>query len=194
MSHCRLSPELPRGPAYIASDHAQIDLESGKPKIWSVTDFLSSAQQQAKDGHPGLGGTHGLGSSLGLGSPTGLGLGSTSGMFPKLDSMKPGADPAADVSRTNGFLGRPSASPSSTNGLTPLTSPSQHLSAYQSSLGYSPSAYPYGLSSYGGGKLPIRPSLSTPDPRFNPFPSVRPASMDPAYGPRRDLTLGREGE
>ncbi|XP_012938982.1 uncharacterized protein LOC106012005, partial [Aplysia californica] len=175
VSHCRLSPELPRGPAYIASDHAHVDLDSGKPKIWSVTDFLSSAHHPAKDGPPGA--------------------------FSKLDTLKSVSDlsptglTASDASRANALLGRSVGSSATSNGLSPLSSPAHHLSAYQSTLGYGVGAYPYALSSYGGAKL-LRPSMSAAAAvsRFSPFPSVRPMGMDSPYIPRRDIGLTREGE
>lgn len=164
VSTCRLSPELPRGPAYIAGEHAHVDLDSGKPKIWSVTDFLSSASQNPKD-------------SLGF-------------AFPKLDSLKSISDGSSSGMGidTRPMMGRPSVS----HGLAAVSTPSHHVSAYQSSLGYGPGAYPYSLSPYGGGKL-LRPSVS-PASRFNPFPSVRPLAVDSPYVPRRDVALAREGE
>lgn len=161
ISHCRLSPELPRGPAYIAGDHAHVDMDAGKPKIWSVTDFLGSAPHKDVLG------------------------------FPKLDGLKPDLNQGSlDAARSNLMLGR---SPTGPNGLSPIATSAHHISAYQSSLGYTPTGYPYSLSSYGGGKL-LRPSVSTAVSRFSPFPSVRSIGMDSPYVTRRDVSLAREGE
>ncbi|KAK0041026.1 iroquois-class homeodomain protein IRX-6 [Biomphalaria pfeifferi] len=170
VSHCRLSPELPRGPAYIAGDHSQVDLDAGKPKIWSVTDFLSSGQHNPKD-------------ALGL-------------SFGKMDGMKgssadPGGMSLQDASRSNAMSGRTPLAP---NGLSPVSSAqSHHISAYQTPLSYGGGSYPYSLSSYGGGKL-LRPSVSSAVSRFNPFPPVRSLGIDSPYISRRDVGLAREGE
>lgn len=142
-------------------------MEAGKPKIWSVTDFLGSAPQNTKD-------------SMGF-------------VFPKMDGLKTNSEGNSlgmvIDTRVSPMTGRSSAA---SNGLASIPNSTHHI-AYQSSLGYGGGACPYSLSSYGGGKL-LRPSLSPATSRFNPFPSVRPLGMDSPYAPRRDLALAREGE
>lgn len=175
ISHCRLSPELPRGPAHIAGEPIQppaphsgtgdLLLDGGKPKIWSVSDFLGSAPH--KD-------------ALGLGYPH------------KLDPLKPDLHPGMLGGQAGALIGRSPAH--AHNGFSSLHGSAHHISAYPSSLGYSAGPYPYSLSSYGGGKFLSPVATSVAPTRFNPFPPVKPLSMNSPYTGRRDIGMAREGE
>lgn len=218
VSNCRLSPELPHGPAYITGEHPGLEMDAGKPKIWSVTDFLGSAGAHHPHHHLNHLNHHHTNMNL-------KDMAALDG-YSKLDLMKtPHMDyggmsaglAAAESARSAAMMNRSAVAASSA--ISSLSSPAQQLqAAYQSSLGYGTAAanYSYSLSSFHGaaaaatGKL-LRPSVTSipsvhgaapssgvASSRFSPFPNTRPmAAMDSspyAASSRRELGLARDGE